>query len=76
MCVPALSGMYAMTNERRFLDDAICQILNFKQHTFVPEKKLYMHGWVESMDIHPKFYWGRANGWVIMALCSLLDVMP
>ena len=76
MCVPALSGMYAMTNERRFLDDAICQILNFKQHTFVPEKKLYMHGWVESMDIHPKFYWGRANGWVMMALCSLLDVMP
>ena len=35
-----------------------------------------MHGWVGGMDPHPAFYWARANGWAIMAIVALLDVLP
>ena len=37
---------------------------------------LYMHGWVEGMDPHPEFHWARANGWALMAMTELLDVLP
>jgi rhamnogalacturonyl hydrolase YesR len=35
-----------------------------------------MHGWVESMAVHPEFHWARANGWALMAMTELLDVLP
>ena len=35
-----------------------------------------MHGWVESMEAHPEFHWARANGWALMAMSELLDVLP
>ncbi len=35
-----------------------------------------MHGWVDGMRPHPAFYWARANGWAILAISSLLDVLP
>ena len=35
-----------------------------------------MHGWVESMTVHPEFHWARANGWALMAMTELLDVLP
>jgi rhamnogalacturonyl hydrolase YesR len=43
---------------------------------FDKEKGLYMHGWAQDMNPHPMFYWGRANGWAIMAMVELLDVLP
>lgn len=35
-----------------------------------------MHGWVQHMEIHPQFHWARANGWAVMTLVELLDVLP
>jgi len=35
-----------------------------------------MNGWVEGMTPHPEFHWGRANGWAILAMTELLDVLP
>jgi rhamnogalacturonyl hydrolase YesR len=35
-----------------------------------------MHGWVESMEVHPQFPLGSANGWALMAMSELLDVLP
>lgn len=76
MSIPALSEAYRLTGERKYIDDAAKQILNFAKRMFVEEKKLFMHGWVESMEHHPQFYWGRANGWATVSMCDLLDVMP
>jgi rhamnogalacturonyl hydrolase YesR len=28
------------------------------------------------MEHHPAFHWARANGWAIMAMAELLDVLP
>ena len=35
-----------------------------------------MHGWVQEMNVHPEFHWARANGWALMAMTELLDVLP
>ena len=76
MSVPALAQMGALTGDSACFDDAVKQILQFSARLFVPEKNLYRHGWVQAMDPHPAFYWGRANGWAVLALCELLDVLP
>lgn len=76
MAIPAIASMGKLTGENRYYDEAIKQILLFKQRMWVPEKKLFRHGWVESMADHPSFHWGRANGWAILTLCDVLDVLP
>jgi len=76
MSVPALAQMGKLTHDPSYFDDAAKQIIQFNQRMFVPEKKLYMHGWVEGMSDHPAFHWARANGWAIMAAVELLDVLP
>lgn len=76
MSVPALAQMGALTREQKYFNEAIKQIKQFTERMFVPEKGLYMHGWVESMEDHPAFFWGRANGWAILTMTEVLDVLP
>ena len=35
-----------------------------------------MHGWVQNMAVHPEFRWVRCNGWALLAMTELLDVLP
>lgn len=76
MGIPVLAQMGALTGERRYFDDAAKQVKQFSQRMFNPEIGLYMHGWVQGMETHPEFRWGRANGWAILSMCELLDVLP
>jgi unsaturated rhamnogalacturonyl hydrolase len=76
MSVPALAEMGKLTGERKYFDDAVKQILQFSQRMFNTSQGLYMHGWVQGMEVHPEFHWARANGWAIMATVDLLDVLP
>ena len=76
MSVPALAQMGKLTGEARYYDDAVRQILQFSQRMFNPAKNIYMHGWVQQMDEHPQFHWARANGWAVMAMTELLEVLP
>ena len=76
MSVPALAQMGKLTGETKYYDDAARQILQFSERMFVKEKGLYLHGWVQGMDTHPAFHWGRANGWAILAMTELLNVLP
>lgn len=56
--------------------EAVHQVLRFAERMWVPEKNLFRHGWVESMEDHPSFHWGRANGWALLTMCEVLDVLP
>jgi rhamnogalacturonyl hydrolase YesR len=76
MAVPALAQMGKLTDDIKYFDDAVKQLLQFSARMFNKEKGLYMHGWVQGMQEHPQFHWGRANGWAIMAMVELLDVLP
>ncbi len=75
MGVPALAQMGKLTGDNKYFDDAVKQVKQFAQRMFNEEKALYMHGWVESMETHPEFRWGRANGWALLAKAELLDVL-
>jgi rhamnogalacturonyl hydrolase YesR len=76
MSVPCLAQAGKLTGDRRYYDDATKQILQFANRMFVKDKRLFMHGWVQGMEPHPVFHWARANGWAIMAMAELLDVLP
>jgi unsaturated rhamnogalacturonyl hydrolase len=76
MSVPALAQMGKMTGEMKYFDDACRQIIQMNQRMYVPGLGLYRHGWVQEMNPHPTFPWGRANGWTIMAAAELLSVLP
>ncbi len=76
MSVPALAQMGKYSGEQKYFDDAVKQILQFSERMFNYEKGLFMHGWVMGMDEHPQFHWARANGWAVMTMVELLEVLP
>jgi rhamnogalacturonyl hydrolase YesR len=76
MSIPAIVNMGKMTDNTKYYDEAVRQIRLFKDKMWLPEKKLFRHGWVEAMDFHPAFHWARANGWAILTLTEVLDALP
>jgi rhamnogalacturonyl hydrolase YesR len=76
MGVPVIANMGKLTGETKYYDEAIKQIILFADRMFLPEKGLYRHGWVEAMNPHPSFHWGRANGWALLAKVEVLDAIP
>tara|TARA_B110000046_G_C12976779_1_gene391494 strand:+ start:156 stop:1577 length:1422 start_codon:yes stop_codon:yes gene_type:complete len=76
MGVPAIANMGKLTGETKYYDEAIKQIILFADRMFMPEKGLYRHGWVEAMNPHPAFHWGRANGWALLTKVEVLDAIP
>ena len=76
MGIPALAYMGRLTDVRHYYDEAARQVNLFASRMFLPEKGLFRHGWVGEMGDHPAFHWGRANGWALLTLCEVLDVLP
>ncbi|MNQ50637.1 Unsaturated rhamnogalacturonyl hydrolase YteR [compost metagenome] len=76
MSVPALAQMGSYTGDVKYFDDAVKQVNQFSKRMFNEQKGIYMHGWVESMTVHPQFHWARANGWAVMTMVELLEVLP
>ncbi len=72
----AYMGRYEGDNQDKYYSEAVKQVLLFADRMFMPEKGLYRHGWVEGMQDHPAFHWGRANGWAILTKCEVLDALP
>lgn len=76
MSVPALAQMGKYSGQKKYYDDAVKQVLQFSKRMFNSEKGLYMHGWIQGMPEHPQFHWARANGWAVMTMVELLEVLP
>jgi rhamnogalacturonyl hydrolase YesR len=76
MSVPALAQMGKLTGDQKYFDDGVKQVLQFSERMFNYSKGLFMHGWIQGMEEHPQFHWARANGWAIMAMVELLEVLP
>ena len=76
MSIPAIAQMGALTGESRYFDEAVRQIHLFKEKMFVDEMGLFRHGWVESAQKQPSFFWARANGWALLTLVETLDILP
>jgi unsaturated rhamnogalacturonyl hydrolase len=76
MGVPTIAYLGKTTGERRYYDDAVRQVLQFSRRMFNPRLGIYMHGYVEGMRDHPELHWARANGWAVMAMVEVLEVLP
>ncbi|SHG64021.1 glycoside hydrolase family 105 protein [Massilia sp. CF038] len=76
MGVPALAELGRMSGKRAYYDDAVKNVLQMSTYMFNKQNNLYTHGWNANNPDAPRFYWARANGWAVMAMCDLLDVLP
>lgn len=76
MGVPALAELGRMTGERAYFDDAVNNVLQMSSYMFNPQLGLYTHGWNANNPDAPHFYWARANGWAVLTMSDLLDVLP
>ncbi|MBB6133381.1 rhamnogalacturonyl hydrolase YesR [Massilia aurea] len=76
MSIPALAEMGRLTGERAYFDDAVANVMGMSSRMFNPQLGLYTHGWHANHPEAPRFYWARANGWAVLAMSDLLDVLP
>jgi rhamnogalacturonyl hydrolase YesR len=76
MGIPALAEMGHLTGQRAWFDDAASNILTMSSHLFRPATGLYTHGWNINNPDAPNFYWARANGWAVLSMSDVLDVLP
>lgn len=76
MGIPALAEAGRLTGNRKHFDDAVNNVLGMSSRMFNPQLGLYTHGWHANHQDAPRFYWARANGWAVLAMSDLLDVLP
>lgn len=76
MSVPFLSQLGKSTGDPRLFDDAARQVIGLSARLFDPAKGLFAHAWFGEEGDGARFYWGRGNGWAMMAMAELLTVLP
>ena len=76
MSVSFLSRLGILPGNEAALDDAALQVTKFHQYLFDEEKGLMHHCWYSSSRRPGVAFWGRANGWALMAQVDLLDRLP
>ncbi len=76
MSVSFLARMGKMSGDPRCFDDAALQVINFHRYLFDEEKGLMHHCWYSDVRQAGVAFWGRANGWAVLAQVDLLDRLP
>ncbi len=76
MSVPFLARMAELSGDRRYLDDAARQVINFHRYLFDERAALMRHNWYSDLPGPGVAFWGRANGWAVLAQVDLLDRLP
>ncbi len=71
-----LVKMGQFTGDHKYYDDAAKQIINFTKYLYDKNDRLYNHAYIFPTKEHTPAYWGRANGWIMMAQIELLNVLP
>jgi rhamnogalacturonyl hydrolase YesR len=68
--------MGKLTGDNKFFDDAALQVVNFHKYVFDETAGLMKHCWYSDIDRSGVAFWGRANGWALLAQVDLLDRLP
>ena len=76
MSVPFLARMGRLTGEKKYFDEAVRQVILFNKHLWNAQKQLFYHGWYDDIQQNGVAFWGRCNGWIIMAQIELLEQIP
>ncbi len=76
MSIPFLCKYYRLTGKNQYIDDAVKQILHYKNYLYMPDLKIMSHVYSFRYNTATGIPWGRGNGWVFFALSELLSVLP
>jgi unsaturated rhamnogalacturonyl hydrolase len=76
MSVPFLARMGKTTGDESYFDFAIKQVEAFNHYIYDSTTGLYFHAYYNDEHMNGVARWGRCNGWVALAQCALLDVLP
>ncbi|MDR1341667.1 MAG: glycoside hydrolase family 88 protein [Prevotellaceae bacterium] len=76
MSVPFLARMGVLTGQQEYFDEAVKQVALFHQHLFDERTGLMWHCYYDDLKAHGGTFWGRCNGWMMMATADLLRLLP
>jgi rhamnogalacturonyl hydrolase YesR len=76
MSVPFLARMGVLTGRQEYFDEAVNQVALFHQHLFDERTGLMWHCYYDDLKAHGGTFWGRCNGWMMMAMADLLRLLP
>ena len=76
MGIPTIAYAGIYFNDPKYFNEAATMYKNFVKRMWVPEKRIYRHGYVEGLAQQPTYHWARANGWALLTTVELLDMLP
>jgi len=76
MVTPLMAKAGMILEDTSYYDDVLAQFRGFSQYLRDPVVGLYHHGWAWHGDGASPGYWGRANGWVALAMTEVLETIP
>ena len=76
MSVPFLARMWKLTGKIEYLDEAAKQVILFHKYLFDERVGLMWHCYYDDVKAHSGTFWGRCNGWMMMATADLLRFVP
>ncbi len=76
MACPLLAGLGKLQSKPAYLEDAIRQIQLYRRHTQDPKSGLFYHMWDWTTGEHTRELWARGNGWVLMSIADVMEVLP
>jgi unsaturated rhamnogalacturonyl hydrolase len=76
MSISFLARMGELTGDEKYFNDAAIQVINFQKYLFDARVGLMHHCWYSGVQRPGVAFWGRANGWALLAQIDLLDRLP
>ncbi len=76
MSVPFMARMAKLTGDSKYFDEAVKQVVLFHKHLLDERVGLMWHCYYDDVKAHGGTYWGRCNGWMMMATADLLRYLP
>jgi rhamnogalacturonyl hydrolase YesR len=76
MSVPFLARMGVLTGKREYFDEAVNQVILFNKYLFDERTGLMWHCYYGDIKVNGGAFWGRCNGWMMMATTDLLQLLP
>lgn len=87
-----LLQMYKLTGDKKYLQEAVGQLMLHAEkledettglwyhgwdNDTIPSKDPYcQEGWAENPNRRNNEFWGRGNGWIVMTLADILELLP
>jgi rhamnogalacturonyl hydrolase YesR len=76
MSVPFIARMGVLTGKQEYFDEAVNQVILFNKYLFDERTGLMWHCYYGDLKAQGGTFWGRCNGWMMMATADLLRLLP